>query len=65
MSRAYLCVSIDTECDKGRAWWAKRPMTFDGVHVGIVDRLRILLGFAQRASIPVIGLVDVPEILGA
>jgi hypothetical protein len=31
----------------------------------ILDRLRILLAFAQRESISVIGLGDVPEILGA
>jgi hypothetical protein len=31
----------------------------------ILDRLRVLLAFAQRESISVIGLGDVPEILGA
>lgn len=42
MSRAYLCVSIDTECDKGPAWRSRRPMTFEGVHSGIVQRLQPL-----------------------
>lgn len=42
MSRAYLCVSIDTECDKGPAWRTRRPMSFEGVHVGIVERLQPL-----------------------
>ena len=40
MSRAYLCVSIDTECDKGPAWRSRRPMSFEGVRVGIVERLQ-------------------------
>jgi hypothetical protein len=42
MSRAYLCVSIDTECDKGPEWRSRRPMSFEGVHVGIVQRLQPL-----------------------
>lgn len=42
MSRAYLCVSIDTECDKGPEWRSRRPMSFEGVHVGIVERLQPL-----------------------
>ena len=50
MSRAYLCVSIDTECDKGPAWRSRRPMTFEGVHVGIVQRLQPL--FASYAAKP-------------
>jgi hypothetical protein len=39
MSRAYLCVSIDTECDKGRGWRSKKPMAFEGIHEGVVRRL--------------------------
>lgn len=50
MSRAYLCVSIDTECDKGPSWRSRRPMTFEGVHVGIVDRLQPL--FASYGAKP-------------
>lgn len=42
MSRAYLCVSIDTECDKGPAWRSRRPLAFQGVHVGIMERLHPL-----------------------
>lgn len=50
MSRAYLCVSIDTECDKGKAWRSRRPMAFEGVHVGIVERLQPL--FASYGAKP-------------
>jgi hypothetical protein len=40
--RAYLCVSIDTECDKGAAWKCKRPLAFDGIFEGVVARLQPL-----------------------
>ena len=50
MSRAYLCVSIDTECDKGPSWRTKRPMSFEGVHVGILERLQPL--FALHGAKP-------------
>lgn len=50
MSRAYLCVSIDTECDKGPEWRSRRPMAFEGVHVGIVERLQPL--FASYGAKP-------------
>src|SRR5262245_14364451 len=59
MSRAYLCVSIDTECDKGPAWRSRRPMSFEGVHVGIVERLQPL--FASYGGKPTY-LVS-PEVL--
>src|SRR5262249_39496008 len=59
MSRAYLCVSIDTECDKGPAWRSRRPMSFAGVHVGIVERLQPL--FASYGAKPTY-LVS-PEVL--
>jgi len=42
MSRAYLCVSIDTECDKGRGWRTRRPMSFEGIRVGVLERLQPL-----------------------
>jgi hypothetical protein len=41
-SRAFLCVSIDCECDKGPAWRTRRPLRFDGVHVGIATTLQAL-----------------------
>lgn len=50
MSRAYLCVSIDTECDKGPEWRSRRPMAFEGVHIGIVERLQPL--FASYGAKP-------------
>jgi hypothetical protein len=40
--RTYLCVSIDTECDKGLAWKSKRPLAFDGIFEGVVARLQPL-----------------------
>jgi hypothetical protein len=39
---AVLCVTIDCECDKGPAWRTRRPLAFDGVHVGIAERLHPL-----------------------
>lgn len=42
MSRAYLCVSIDTECDKGPKWRSQKPMSFEGVHEGVARRLQPL-----------------------
>jgi hypothetical protein len=41
-SGAFLCVSIDCECDKGPAWRTREPLTFDGVHLGIGARLHPL-----------------------
>jgi hypothetical protein len=38
----FLCVSIDCECDKGPRWKVRRPLTFEGVHVGIGERLQPL-----------------------
>ncbi len=40
MSRVYLCVSIDTECDKGSGWRSKKPMSFEGIHEGVARRLQ-------------------------
>lgn len=39
---AYLCVTIDCECDKGEGWLLKKPLSFDAVTTGIVDRLQPL-----------------------
>jgi peptidoglycan/xylan/chitin deacetylase (PgdA/CDA1 family) len=39
MSRLFLCVTIDTECDKGAAWRTQLPMRFEGVSEGIARRL--------------------------
>ena len=40
--RAYLVVSIDCECDKGRAWRCQRPLSFSGIQRGIAERLEPL-----------------------
>jgi hypothetical protein len=42
MSRAYLCVSIDTESDKGKGWRSRRPLSFEGITDGVVQRLHPL-----------------------
>jgi hypothetical protein len=39
---AYLCVSIDCECDKGEGWRLKKPLSFAGITAGIADRLQPL-----------------------
>jgi hypothetical protein len=39
---AYLCVSIDCECDKGERWRIKKPLSFDAVTAGIGARLQPL-----------------------
>jgi hypothetical protein len=39
---AYLCVSIDCECDKGQGWRLKKPLSFESVTGGIADRLQPL-----------------------
>jgi hypothetical protein len=59
MSRAYLCVSIDTECDKGKGWRSRRPMSFDGVHDGVARRLQPM--FASFGAKPTYLLS--PEVL--
>src|SRR5688500_17746239 len=50
MSRAYLCVTIDTECDKGKAWKTRRPLAFEGIHEGVAQRLQPL--FAEYRAKP-------------
>jgi len=47
--RAFLCVTIDTECDKGPGWRSQRPMAFRGVLDGVVTRLQPLFR-AHRAK---------------
>ena len=42
MPRAFLCVSIDCECDKGAGWRSQKPMAFAGISEGIVARLQPL-----------------------
>lgn len=59
MSRAYLCVSVDTESDKGKRWFSKRPMSFEGVKDGVVRRLQPL--FARFGAKPTYLLS--PEVL--
>lgn len=58
-SRAYLCVSIDTECDKGKGWLSKKPMAFEGVYEGVMNRLQPL--FAEMGAKPTYLLS--PEVL--
>jgi len=60
MSRAYLCVTIDCERDKGPGWRVARPASYRGVTVGIGERLGPL--FAARRVEPTWLLS--PELLG-
>jgi hypothetical protein len=39
MAERYLCVSIDTECDKGAGWRVEKPLGFAGIHEGVGARL--------------------------
>src|SRR4051812_1029875 len=51
MSRAYLCVSIDTESDKGKGWRSRRPLSFEGITDGVVERLQPLFErFGAKAT---------------
>jgi hypothetical protein len=50
MSRAYLCVSIDTESDKGKGWRSRRPLSFGGITDGVLRRLHPL--FARFGAKP-------------
>lgn len=58
-SRAYLCVSIDTECDKGKGWLSRKPLSFEGIHDGVMKRLQPL--FAAHGAKPTYLLS--PEVL--
>jgi len=40
--KAYLCVSIDCECDKGPGWRTRKPLAFSGITQGIGERLQPL-----------------------
>jgi len=42
MTTAFLCVTIDCECDKGPRWRTELPLSFTGVTVGIAEKLHPL-----------------------
>jgi hypothetical protein len=47
----YLCVSIDTECDKGAGWRVEKPLAFAGIHDGVGARLAPLFRkYAAKAT---------------
>jgi hypothetical protein len=56
---AYLCVSIDCECDKGPGWRTQKPLAFMGIITGIGARLQPL--FARFGAKPTYLLS--PEVL--
>jgi hypothetical protein len=56
---AYLCVTIDCECDKGEAWRIKKPLSFAAITTGIAHRLQPL--FAAYGAKPTYLLS--PEVL--
>jgi hypothetical protein len=49
MSRIFLAVTIDCECDKGMRWHSKSPLRFEGVREGVGRRLAPLFR-AYRAK---------------
>ena len=42
MSRAYLCVSVDTVSDQANGWKPRFPRSFEGITVGVLERLHPL-----------------------
>jgi hypothetical protein len=58
--RAFLCVSVDCECDKGPGWRTRVPLGFRGVRSGVGERLQPL--FASLGAKPTYLLS--PEVLG-
>jgi hypothetical protein len=51
LPRVFLCISIDCECDKGPGWRTRRPLTYEGVVVGIRERLHPLFrSFGARPT---------------
>jgi hypothetical protein len=49
--RAFLCVSIDTECDKGPGWRSQKPLAFTAVKDGVITRLQPLFArFGAKAT---------------
>jgi hypothetical protein len=48
--KIYLCISIDCECDKGPGWICRRPLSFNGVMEGMMQRLHPL--FLQYRAKP-------------
>ncbi|HQY61582.1 MAG: hypothetical protein IPF92_05765 [Myxococcales bacterium] len=58
MPRAYLTVTIDTECDKGPGWRVEKPAAFAGVTDGVARRLEPLFqSFGARGTYLVSGEV--------
>ena len=50
MSRAYLCVSIDTVSDQANGWKPRHPRSFEGITDGVVERIHPL--FEQFVAKP-------------
>lgn len=51
MARAYLCISIDTECDKGPGWRCQRPISFRGISDGVMRRVDpLFVSFRAKAT---------------
>jgi hypothetical protein len=43
VSKIYLAITIDTECDKGKGWKVKQPLSFTNTQKGIVNNLQPIL----------------------
>lgn len=58
MPRAYLTVTIDTECDKAPRWLVRKPLGFVGVTTGVRERLEPLFAsFGAKGTYLVSGEV--------
>lgn len=58
MPRAYLTVTIDTECDKAPRWLVRKPLAFVGVTTGVRERLEPLFAsFGAKGTYLVSGEV--------
>jgi hypothetical protein len=60
MSRAYLCVSIDTLSDQAKGWRSRHPRSFEAITDGVIKRLHPL--FERFGATPTYLLA--PEVLG-
>ena len=40
MKNVYLSITVDTECDKGKGWRVKQPMSFINTRSGIMNNLQ-------------------------
>src|SRR5688500_6933562 len=57
--KSYLCVTIDTECDKGPLWKTQYPLRFEAVRRGVGEVLQPIF---DRYNCPATYLLS-PEVI--